>query len=154
MVAFLILGQQDKVVVGAVQFLALTLLLAAWRHIYLTAYYGLEMLTLLLELVILLVAVVLELLNAHHIAVISYGNTAHTIGYSLVYQLLYVGLAVKQRVLRMDMKMYKFLHKFLELKKFLKLLSFAKRVIHEQLKVFNKIPDIGPQILLHENTMQ
>ena len=124
MVAFLVLGKQDKVVVGAVQFLAVTLLLTAWRNIDLTTYDRLEMLALLLEFVIDLVAVVLELLDAHHVAVISHRNAAHTIGYSLVYQLLNVGLAVKQRVLRMDMKMNEFLHKTLELKKCLKLLPF------------------------------
>ena len=115
-------------VVGAVQLLAVALLLAAGSHIDLTAYYRLEMLTLFLKLVIDFVAVVLELLNAHHIAVICYGNALHTVCYSLVNQLLDVGLAVKQRVLRMDMKMNKILHNVFKLKKFLKLTPFGKRV--------------------------
>ena len=110
MVTLLILGKKNKVIVGAVQFLAVTLLLAAGSHIDLKTYDRLEMLALLLELVIDFIAVVLELLNAHHVAVISHCNAAHTISYSLVYQLLDVGLAVKQRVLRMDMKMNEFLH--------------------------------------------
>ena len=103
MIAFLILGQQDKVIVGTVQFLAVTLFLMAGGHIDLTAYYRLEMLALCLQFTVLLVTVVLELLNAHHITVISHGNTPHTITYRLVNQLLDIGLAVKQRVLRMHM---------------------------------------------------
>jgi len=126
------------VVVGSVKFLAVTLLLAAWCHIDLTAYYRLKMLALLFQFVIDLVAVVLELLNAHHIAVVSYGNTAHAICYSLVNQLLNIGLTIKQRVLRMDMKMNEFLHIILGLKKFLKLIPFEKRDNHEYLKVFNR----------------
>ena len=137
MVAFLVLGKQDKVVVGAVQFLAVALLLSAGCNIYLTAYYRLKVLTLLLKLVIDLVAVVLKLLNAHHVAVISHCNAAHTISYSLVYQLLDVGLAVKQRVLRMDMKMNEFLQFTFGMKKFLKLIPFGKRDNPEPLKVFN-----------------
>ena len=110
MVSFLILGKQYKMIVGTVQLLAVTLLLPAGCHIDLAAYYRLEMTALLLESVINLVAVVLELLNAHHVAVIGNGNSTHTIGYSLVNHLFDIGLAVKQRVLRMDMKMYEFLH--------------------------------------------
>ena len=102
MVAFLVLGKKNKVVVGTVQFLAVALLLASGCNVDLTAYDRFEMLALLLKFVIDLVSVVLELLNAHHVAVISYGNALHTICYSLVNQLLDVGLAVKQRVLRMD----------------------------------------------------
>ncbi len=127
MVAFLVLGQQNEVVVGTVQFLTVALLLAAWRHIYLTAYYRLKVLTLLLKLVIDLVAVVLELLNAHHVAVICNRNAAHTVGYGLINQLLDIGLAIQQRVLRMDVEMNEFLHNTVRLKKFLKLLSFGDR---------------------------
>ena len=138
MVTLLVLGQQNEVVVGAVQFLAVALLLSAGCNIYLTTYYRLKVLTLLLKLVIDLVAVVLKLLNAHHVAVISNGNALHTVCYGLVNQLLDVGLTVQQRVLRMNMKMNEFLHFTFGMKKFLKLIPFGKRDNPEPLKVFNK----------------
>ena len=138
MITLLVLGEQYKMVVGTVQFLAVALLLAAGSHIDLTTYDRLEMLTLLLKFVIDFVAVVLELLDAHHVAVVSHCNASHTISYSLVYQLLDVGLAVQQRVLRMNMKMNEFLHFTLGIKKFLKLIPFGKRDNPEPLKVFNK----------------
>ena len=121
MISLFILGKQDKMVVGSIQLLAFTLLFMTGRDIDLTTYDGLEMLTLFLKVLIDFIAVVLELLYAHHVAVISHCNAAHTIGYSLINQLLDVGLAVQQRVLRMNMKMNEFLHIFPALKKFLKL---------------------------------
>ena len=137
-VTFLILGQQYEVVIGCVQLLALTLLFAAWCHIDLTAYDRLKVPVLFLQFLIYLVAVVLELLYAHHVAMISHGNAPHTIGYGLVYHLLDVSLAVQQRVLRMDMEMYEFLHFTFNPKKFLKLVPFRKRDNHAHPKVFNK----------------
>lgn len=120
MVTFLVLGKEYQVVVGSVQFLTVTLFLATGSHIDLAANYRLEMPTLFLEVLIDLVTVILELLNAHHVAVVSYGNAPHTVCYRLVHQLLYIGLTVKQRVLRMDMKMNEFLHRMLMAEKVFK----------------------------------
>ena len=109
MVAGTVLGKQDEVVIRRIR-LALLLLFLTGGDIDLTAEDRFEVLAFSSKFVIFFLAVIEELLDAHHIAVIGYGNAAHTVGDGLVNHLGNARLPVKQRVLGVDVKMNEILH--------------------------------------------
>ena len=55
----------------------------------------LQVLDLAIDATVLLVYIVRELLDGHHVSMVSHGNTTHAVGYSLVYQLGHTCLPVK-----------------------------------------------------------
>ncbi len=105
-VARQVLRQHDEVPAAAVAFLVGLLGLAAVSHVHLAPENGLEgFLAFALQLLVHLVAVVVELLHAEHVAVVGDGHTAHAVGYCLVYDFVDGRLAVEDREVRMYMKM-------------------------------------------------
>ena len=73
--------------------------LAAMSHVHLASEDRLErLLALVLQFAVNLVAVVVQLLHAKHVAVIGNGHTAHAVGHSLVYNLLHGRLSVENGV--------------------------------------------------------
>ena len=61
----------------------------------------LQVLDLAIDSTVLLVYIVRELLDGHHVPMVSHGNTTHAVGHSLVYQLGHTCLPVKYRILCM-----------------------------------------------------
>ena len=59
---------------------------------------------------VLLVGVVEQLLDTHHVAVVGNGHAAHAVRNGFVHKFGYAGHSVQQRVLGMYVKMYKILH--------------------------------------------
>ena len=60
--------------------------------------------SLLLQLALDLLDVVVELLDAEHVAVVRDGNAGLSVGHGLVHQTLDAGLAVENRILRVNVK--------------------------------------------------
>ena len=98
-------------VAAHVALVALESLLTVARHIHLTAEDGLERgLALVLELAVDGLAVVEELLDAEHIAVVGDGHAAHTVGHSLVYEPLHGRLSVENGVVCVNVEVDEIFH--------------------------------------------
>ena len=68
-------------------------------HVHLASKDRLErFFALILQLAVNLIAVVVQLFYAKHVAVIGNGHTAHAVGHSLVYNLLHGRLSVKNGI--------------------------------------------------------
>ena len=111
LVALVVLCQHNQVVTTLVALVFHLVGLRAARHVHLASEYGLKLgLALLTQLGVLLVAVVEELLDAEHIAVVGHGHASHAVGYGLVNQPLDAGLAVEDAVVCMYVKVNEVLH--------------------------------------------
>ena len=102
LVALVVLCQYYKVVTALVAFLLNLVGLGAACNVHLASEYGLELrLALFLQFAVLLLAVVEELLDAHHVAVVGHSHAAHAVGYGLVDKPLDACLAVKNAIICM-----------------------------------------------------
>ena len=63
----------------------------------------LQVLDLAIDTTVLLVYIVREFLDGHHVSMVGHGNTTHAVGHSLVHQLGHTCLPVKYRILCMYM---------------------------------------------------
>ncbi len=152
-IALFVLRKQDKVPAAAVDdilsafrahsLVALHTMSAASSAVSLTAHYGLEgdvfttvIFRLLFELLIEVFTVVKQFFYAVHIAVVGKCDGVHTVFATLVYEVRHFGHTVKDRVVRMDVKVskrhiYRLLYRFnkdypLPLKRIAKVGFFAK----------------------------
>ena len=111
LVALIVLCKHYEMVAAHVALVALESLLTVARHIHLTAEDGLERgLALVLELAVDGLAVVEELLDAEHIAVVGDGHAAHTVGHSLVYEPLHGRLSVENGVICVNVEVDEIFH--------------------------------------------
>ena len=107
----IVLGQHNEVIAALVYLRVTAVGFLSPRHIHLAPEDRLEFrLALVAELAVHLVAVVIEFLNAEHVAMVGDGHTPHTIGNGLVNQFRYARLSVENGIISMDMQVYKVLH--------------------------------------------
>ena len=112
LVAMEVLGQQYQVVAAQVQLLVRLLLLAPSRHIHLAAEDRFEWLqTFLLAPFVYLSAIVKQVLDAKHIAMVGERHSSHAVLDCLIHHAADTRLAVEQRVLRVNMKVYEIFHR-------------------------------------------
>ena len=112
LVAMEVLGQQYQVVAAQVQLLVRFLLLAPSRHIHFAAEDRFEWLqTFLLAPFVHLSAIVKQVLDAKHIAMVGERHSSHAVLDRLIHHAADTRLAVEQRVLRVNMKVYEIFHR-------------------------------------------
>ena len=118
-VSRLVLRKHYEMVATLVLFAFLLLLWTVLCHIHLTAEDGLEgFQSFLLAFLVHSVHIVVKLLYAIHVAVVGDGHAALAVGYSLVNQTLNLRLAVKNRIISMNVQVYKVFHLVLFLFRF------------------------------------
>ena len=89
LIALKVLGQHDKMIAAVVVHLLHHVFLAASRHIHLAAENGLErLLALFLPTLIEAAHIIVEFLDAKHIAMVCDGHAAHSVGHGLVNEFL------------------------------------------------------------------
>ena len=97
MIARQVLGQDDEVPAGLVLLAFPDALIAAAGHVHLAAEDGLEgLFSLLFPVLIDFFAVVKELLDTEHVAMVGEGHAAHSVGDSLVHHTFDGCLPVEQ----------------------------------------------------------
>ena len=130
MIPFLVFGEYDQVV-SALVFFPVFIVQTFTGDIHFTTDNGLERLfrfcffelglqlrgNFLLDLLygafqftVFLFDVVVKFLHTEHISVVGQGDSRHTVIVRFVYQRLYACLPVENRILRVNMQMYKWLH--------------------------------------------
>ena len=103
LVALIVLRQHNEMVTALMALIVLERLGAIARHIHLATEDGLERFqSFLFATFVHTVHIVMELLDAKHVAVIGNGHTLHAVGYSFVYQPFDARLSVENRIVCMD----------------------------------------------------
>ena len=111
LVALVVLGQHNEVVAALVFAAVLLLLGAMLGHIHLAAEDGLEgFLARLLALFVDADTVVVELLDAEHVAVVGDSHAPHAVGNGLVDEFRNLGLAVQDGIVCMYVQMNEIFH--------------------------------------------
>ena len=116
-IAFQVLGQHDKVPARLELFAALAhVLVAVSCHVHLAAEDRLERLQpFLLPCLVDILAIIVQLLDAKHVAVVRESQAAHSVLDGFVHHALDARLSVEERVLGVDMKVYEVLHSIWEI---------------------------------------
>ena len=91
------------------------------------------------ELAFEFVDIVEILLHAKHIAMIGKRETRHTVFQGFVYEPCHGGLAVKKRILAMDVEMYELWHVDYRVKFSSKLILFSDMGCQKMLKIFKSV---------------
>ena len=106
-----VLGQQYQVVSAEVKFLVGLLFLASSCHVYFASEDRFERFQpFLLASLVYLAAIVEELLDAEHVAMVGQGHSLHAVLDRFVYHAAYGGLAIQKGVLRVYVQMHKIFH--------------------------------------------
>ena len=112
LVSVVVLRKHDEVIAACVALLLHTVGFGAACHVHLATEDGLErLLALFLQLAVYLVAIVVQLFHAKHIAVVGDSHAAHTVSHGLVDKLFHRRLSVENGVVGVYVQVYEVFHR-------------------------------------------